>query len=57
MPISVSLSKLLTLSDISDFKDIMITFSNKDIPALEDMPYQKDQFGLNITLTLIYLVN
>ena len=25
--------------DISNFKDIMITSSNKDIPALEDMPY------------------
>ena len=27
------------LSDISDFEDIMITSSNEDIPALEDMPY------------------
>ena len=29
----------LDLSDISDFKDIMITSSDEDIPALEDMPY------------------
>ena len=29
----------LYLSDISDFEDIMITSSNKDIPALEDTPY------------------
>ena len=29
----------LDLSDISDFKDIMITSSDKDVPALLDMPY------------------
>ena len=29
----------MDLSDISDFEDIMITSSNKDIPALEDVPY------------------
>ena len=29
----------LDLSDISNFKDIMIMSSDKDIPALEDMPY------------------
>ena len=29
----------LDLSDISDFEDIMITSSNKDILALEDTPY------------------
>ena len=29
----------MDLSDISNFEDIMIMFSNKDIPALEDMPY------------------
>ena len=29
----------LDLSDTSDFKDIMIMSSNKEIPALEDMPY------------------
>ena len=29
----------LDLSDISDFKDIMITSSNEDVPALLDMPY------------------
>ena len=29
----------LDLSDISDFEDIIITSSNEDIPALEDMPY------------------
>ena len=29
----------LDLSDISSFEDIMITSSNEDIPALEDMPY------------------
>ena len=47
----------MDLSDISNFKDILITSSNKDIPALDDMPYWKDWFGLNITLNLIYLVN
>ena len=30
------------LTDISDFKDIMITSSDEDIPALEDMPYGKN---------------
>ena len=25
------------LSDISDFEDVMITFSDKDVPALDDM--------------------
>ena len=29
----------MDLSDILDFEDIMITSSNKDIPALEDVPY------------------
>ena len=29
----------LDLSDISDFEDIMIMSSNKDVPALLDMPY------------------
>ena len=29
----------MDLSDISDFADIMITSSNEDIPALEDVPY------------------
>ena len=29
----------LDLSDISNFEAIMITSSNEDIPALEDMPY------------------
>ena len=29
----------LDLSDISHFEDIMITSSNEDIPAPEDMPY------------------
>ena len=29
----------LDLSYISNFEDIMIMFSDKDIPALEDMPY------------------
>ena len=47
----------LDLSDISDFEDIMITSSNEDIPALEDTPYWKDWFGLNITLNLIHLIN
>ena len=27
----------LDLSDISDFEDVMITSSNKDVPALDDM--------------------
>ena len=31
----------LDLSDISDFEDIMITSSNEDIPALEDMHITK----------------
>ena len=47
----------LDMSDISDFEHIMITSSDKEIPALEDMPYWKDWFDLNITLNLIYLVN
>ena len=29
----------LDLSDVSDFEHIMITSSDEDIPALEDMPY------------------
>ena len=29
----------MDLSDISNFEDIMITSSDKYIPALEDMPY------------------
>ena len=29
----------LDLSDISDFKDIMITSNDEDKPALEDTPY------------------
>ena len=29
----------LDLSDISDFEDYMVTSSDKDIPAFEDMPY------------------
>ena len=29
----------LDLSDISDFKDIMIMSSNVAVPALQDMPY------------------
>ena len=29
----------LDLSHISNFEDIMKTFSDKDIPVLEDMPY------------------
>ena len=29
----------MDLSDISNFKDIIITSSDEDIPALEDMPY------------------
>ena len=32
----------LDLSDISDFKDIMIMSSDEDVPALLDMPYQKE---------------
>ena len=39
----------LELSDIYDFEDIMITSSNEDIPALEDMPYWKNT-GLIWTL-------
>ena len=29
----------MDLSDISNFKDIMITSSDEDVPALEDTPY------------------
>ena len=29
----------LDLSDILDFEDYMVTSSNEDIPAFEDMPY------------------
>ena len=52
-----SYTNSLDLSYISDFKDIMITSSNEYIMALEDMLYLKDWFDLNITLSLIYLVN
>ena len=34
-----SYAKIMDLSDISDFEDIMIMSSDKDIPALEDPPY------------------
>ena len=34
-----SYTNSMDLSDISDFKDIMITSSNEVIPALEDAPY------------------
>ena len=34
-----SYANSMDLSDISDFKDIMITSSNEDIPALEVTPY------------------
>ena len=47
----------MDLSDISNFKDIMITSSDEDIPALKEAPYWKDWFELNITLILIYLIN
>ena len=47
----------MALNDISDFKDIMITSSDEDIPPFEDAPYWKEWFDLNITLTLIYLNN
>ena len=34
-----SYAETMDLSDISDFEDIMIMFSDEDIPALEDPPY------------------
>ena len=34
-----SYADTMDLSDISDFEDIMIMSSNKDISALEDPPY------------------
>ena len=34
-----SYTDTMGLSDISNFEDIMITSSNKDIPELEDDPY------------------
>ena len=34
-----SYASTMDLSDISDFEDIMITSSNEDTPALEDVPY------------------
>ena len=34
-----SYAETMDLSDISDFKDIIIMSSNEDIPALEDPPY------------------
>ena len=34
-----SYANSMDLSYISDFEDIMITSSDEDIPALEDMPY------------------
>ena len=53
--IHVPLCKILTsflhantmdLSDISNFEDIMIASSDKDILALKDAPYWKDWFEL-----------
>ena len=41
-----SYANIMGSSDISDFEDIMVTSNDEDIPALEDMPYWKDQFGL-----------
>ena len=55
--ITPSYADSLGFSDIPDFKDIMITSSDEDIPSLEDTPYWKDWFGLNITLNLIHLMN
>ena len=52
-----SYANTLDLSDISNFEDIMITSSNKNIPALEGAPHWKDWFELNIILTLIYSIN
>ena len=37
--LTTSYADRIDLSDISDFKDIMITSSIEDIPALEDMPH------------------
>ena len=34
---SASYEDTLDLSDISDFKDVMTTSSDEDIPALEDV--------------------
>ena len=34
-----SYANSMDLSDISNFEDIMITSSDEDIPALEDMPF------------------
>ena len=34
-----SYAETMDLSDISDFEDIMIMSSDKDIPALKDVPY------------------
>ena len=40
----------LDLSDISDFEDYMVSSSDEDIPAFEDMPYWETLwFDLNIT--------
>ena len=48
----------LGLSDISDFKDIMITSSNEDVPALLHMLYWKETSLIkNITLKLFYWLN
>ena len=45
--------KSLDLSDISDFKDYMVTSSNEDIPAFGDMSYWETLwFDLNITSLL-----
>ena len=52
-----SYADTLDLGDISGFEDIMITSSDEDIPALEEASYWKHWFELNITLTLIYLIN
>ena len=41
----------LDLSDISDYKDYMVTSSNEDIPAFEDTPYwERLWFDLNAIL-------
>ena len=52
----------MDLSDISEFKDLMTTSSDEDIPVLKDSMYCKDS-GLNwafiyiLTLFIVFFCN
>ena len=36
---TVSYMDSLDLSDISDYEDYMVTYSNEEIPGMEEVPY------------------